>query len=341
MRQIVTAAIAAATLVTVTVTPVKAMAVRPSEAAAVVLVDSRMYGMTGLLGRAMSFSTGVDTAMVKVAKAYPSIKTYPRSHWQKRAVYETAKANYRRDRMPIYLIGHSMGADAAADIALWLQKDGIPVAAIFAMDPTPLTKCIPSNVMTAIGWQRTYPGLGGGVIRRCGPSPFADSVQNYTVAGGKIIPVENYSVVGPHTYVDDAAAVHALIVKHVGDVRHMIEEMDRAPAVKKSEERVLLSAARRRSAAEKCQLSPRGRALWSRIKAAFPDARAISCTRPGARMPSGQHSHHATGDAIDWTTRNMAAGVAWSRRNAPGMTILYRSGHIHSDVGPWKGYASR
>lgn len=87
-------------------------------------------------------------------------------------------------------------------------------------------------------------------------------------------------------------------------------------------------------------LSPRAATLWVRIKAAFPDARIVSARRCGARTPSGHRSYHASGDAIDWTTRRFAAGVAWSRKHAPGLTMTYPGmSHIHSDVGRWKAYA--
>jgi hypothetical protein len=87
-------------------------------------------------------------------------------------------------------------------------------------------------------------------------------------------------------------------------------------------------------------LSPRAQALWGQIKRSFPDAVIVSARRCGARMPSGQPSYHASGDAIDWKTRSFAAGVAWSRKHAPGLTMTYPNGsHIHSDVGRWKAYA--
>jgi hypothetical protein len=87
-------------------------------------------------------------------------------------------------------------------------------------------------------------------------------------------------------------------------------------------------------------LSPRAQALWSKIKRSFPDAVIVSARRCGAVTPSGQRSYHASGDAIDWKTRRTAAGVAWSRKNASGLTMTYPGmSHIHSDVGRWKAYA--
>lgn len=173
--------------------------------------EARMYGMTGLAGKALGFSLGVNTVLGKVSAKFPTVKTYSRTHWQKRAVYETAKANYRIDKLPIILLGHSMGADAITDIANWLKADGIPVAAVFYYDPTPLVECVPTNVQVALGWHNTALfQLGQGVIRAC-PGFKGD--------------LEETGVRARHVVVDDLPELHAQTLKRVGDVVHMIHEM--------------------------------------------------------------------------------------------------------------------
>lgn len=88
-------------------------------------------------------------------------------------------------------------------------------------------------------------------------------------------------------------------------------------------------------------LSMQARSLWYRIKATFPDAEIVSAYRCGARIAGTGHvSYHASGNAIDWTTRNYRAGIAWSRANASGLTMTYGGmSHIHSDVGRYHTYA--
>lgn len=173
--------------------------------------EARMYGMTGLAGKALGFSLGVNTALGKVSAKFPTVKTYSRTHWQKRAVYETAKANYRIDKLPIILLGHSLGADAITDIAEWLRADGIPVAATFYYDPTPLVGCVPKNVQVALGWHNTALfQLGQGVITPC-PGFKGD--------------IEETGVRARHVVVDDLPELHAQTLKRVGDVIHMIHEM--------------------------------------------------------------------------------------------------------------------
>lgn len=177
--------------------------------------EARMYGMTGLLGRLLNFSSGVDASLAKVAKDYPTIKTYPRRHIDKWRVLATAEANYRIDGLPIILSGHSMGADAAIWVAHRLNEKGIPVAALFSYDPTPLKPCVPDNVQVVIGWRNTLPlQLGGGLIEWCSkPAP------------GSPRAMERYDLRDFHTNIDDRADVIAKTAKHAGEVVHMLREM--------------------------------------------------------------------------------------------------------------------
>lgn len=180
-------------------------------------LEARVYGMTGLLGQVGGFSLGVFTELDNIQKAQGcKVKTYKRSHLQSSGVYETAKANYRIDKLPIFLIGHSMGADAAISIAHRLKADRIPVATIFAYDPTQqAVPCVPSNVQTAIGWRGTLLfNLGRGQLHRCPDIP----------AGAKQPAIEDHPLAVSHVFIDDLPTVHALTTKHVGEVLHMVKE---------------------------------------------------------------------------------------------------------------------
>lgn len=308
---------------------------------------ARVYGFTGLFGQAGGYSLGVFAELDKIAKAYPCVRIYKRAWTEKARTWATIKANHELFGEPIFLIGHSKGADAALAIARWLANDGIPVATVFSYDPTRTQAgCVPENVLTFINWRGTrFGNLGQGNPQPCGGQT-KTAMQDYP------LPVK-------HVLIDDLPTVHAQTTKHVGEVLHMTREMagkrssfapiggqgtyghlwPRSLSVQPYPPMPpMISAARRRGACE--GLSPRGRALWRRIRAAFPDARCVSGYRPGARTPGGQQSYHATGDAIDWSTSRKAAGVAWSRKHAPGLTMTYPNmNHIHSDVGRWKAYA--
>jgi hypothetical protein len=175
-------------------------------------VFARSYGFRGLLGGALAYSWGIDELQAKV-KAHGAA-VYVKPWYRASELYATIKANYARDRKPVILIGHSMGADRLSRIAHWAQKDGIPIAAAFYVDPTPAVWCVPSNVQVAIGFRRTaFGNLGGGRIAWC-VEPGAKDTRS----------MERYDIPTTHVNVDDHPFVHRTVLKHADDVMHMIWE---------------------------------------------------------------------------------------------------------------------
>lgn len=176
---------------------------------------ARAYTFTGLFGVEGQFSLGVWDEADKIAREFPCVKTYKRRWTNETATYETAKANYRIDGKPIFLIGHSLGANAALNIARRLAADRIPVATVFAYDPTrsgAFAACITPNVQTAIGWRGTVLfNLGRGRIRLC--------------PGNTVTAIEDHPMAVAHVLIDNDPGVHRLTNKHIGEVLHMIEEM--------------------------------------------------------------------------------------------------------------------
>lgn len=172
---------------------------------------ARLYAFTGLIGSV--YSMGVYAEADKIAKAHPCIKVYKRGWYDKTRTWATAKANYETDKLPIFLIGHSMGADTALWIARKLEADNIPVATVFSYDPTRTQSgCVPSNVQTFINWRGTrFLNLGRGNPQPC--------------AGNTKTAMQDYPLNVQHVLIDDLPTVHALTTKHVGEVLHMIEEM--------------------------------------------------------------------------------------------------------------------
>lgn len=181
-------------------------------------IEARMYTFTGLFGRnqVTAYSKGVDTAAYAARKVHPTLAVYPGVWFGKRNAYSVIKANYKRDRLPIMLIGHSLGADNVTDIAKRAQADGIPIAAAFIIDPTRVQSwfdCVPTNVKVWVSWKGTIPfQLGGGTVWPCLVPPPMSSWQVY--------PVWDY-----HTNIDDRADVRQQVIKHVGDVIYMNREI--------------------------------------------------------------------------------------------------------------------
>lgn len=183
---------------------------------------ARLYAFTGLGGQVPGYSRGVFTEVDQIAKAHPCVRTYKRAWNDKVRTWATAKANYEIDGLPIFMIGHSMGADAALAIARWLANDNIPVATVFSYDPTRTQSgCVPSNVLTFINWRGVrFLNLGRGNPRPCN--------DNFKTVDGKVVPItamQDYPLNVRHVLIDDLPTVHALTTKHVGEVLHMTNEM--------------------------------------------------------------------------------------------------------------------
>ena len=161
-----------------------------------------LYVMRGLFGgKGAWFSYGVDVAADKAAKEY-GLKTVVSSWRSSAAMCEMAIANYKKDRKPVYLLGHSLGGNEVADVSHCLNKAGVPVTFAFFYDPTPFVKCVPDNVKFATSWRRSFPfDLGGGYIKRCNGS-------------GKDI--SNITVQTRHTTLDDLPSVHNATLRRIG-----------------------------------------------------------------------------------------------------------------------------
>lgn len=159
--------------------------------------EGRHYSMRGLLGGALGYSKGMDTVAAK-AQREANVKGYVKPHWRWREFVATAVANYKIDKLPIILSGHSVGADAVSTVAEDLRRQGVPVALAVYYDPTSLVQPVPSNVTRAVEYrQNALFQLGQGFITL---SPgFKGSSQIYT----KWI---------AHTALDDDPAVHSSTV---------------------------------------------------------------------------------------------------------------------------------
>lgn len=203
----------ALTSVSVDAPIVLAAAAQPVPAAVPPTTCARLYAFTGLGGQVPGYSLGVFAEVDKIAKAHPCVKTYKRAWTDKTRTWATAKANYQIDGLPIFMIGHSMGADAALAIARWLANDNIPVATVFSYDPTrSASGCVPKNVITFINWRGVlFLNLGRGNPQPC--------------EGNSKTAMQDYPLRVRHVLIDDLPTVHALTTKHVGEVLHMISEM--------------------------------------------------------------------------------------------------------------------
>jgi hypothetical protein len=165
-------------------------------------IAGHLYVMRGLFGGAgFQFSRGVDVAAEKAAKAY-NLSTTVKSWRTSYGMCELAYDNWRKDKKPVFLFGHSLGANEVSDVAICLKGRGVPVAFAFYYDPTPFVACVPDNVKFATSWRRSFPlDLGGGYIKRC---------------NGSKKDIANITVQTRHTVLDDLPLVHDGAVKRIG-----------------------------------------------------------------------------------------------------------------------------
>ncbi len=112
--------------------------------AAVRAASAHVYLLSGVL----SMSPGLDelAEMIRRHGIAASIDNHTR--WS--AVADDAIAQYKRGRLrSIVIIGHSAGGGAALDMAGELERAGVPVALVVAIDPTG-TSTVPENVRRTV-----------------------------------------------------------------------------------------------------------------------------------------------------------------------------------------------
>ena len=165
--------------------------------------SGHMYVMRGLFGGAgFQFSRGVDSVAYKAAKEHNlgiTVKSWRSSSW----MCSEAAEQYAKDKKPVFLAGHSLGANEVADVAHCLKAKGVPVAFALFYDPTPFVACVPDNVKFATSWRRSYPlDLGGGYIKRCNGS--TKDISNITIPNSR------------HVTIDDLPVVHDGTLKRIG-----------------------------------------------------------------------------------------------------------------------------
>jgi hypothetical protein len=120
----------------------------------------RAYLFRGVAG--LIYSRGMDSLADRIRHAGipASVQTY--LLW--RAAVDQAIQDYRRDPVPIILIGHSMGGDSALAFAERLNSENIPVSLLVTYDPTRIADDVPPNVERYINIFQSSNIMGGGNV---------------------------------------------------------------------------------------------------------------------------------------------------------------------------------
>ena len=108
-----------------------------------------VYLMRGLF----DVSTGLDDLAARIKSL--GIDAEVASYTDQPELTARAIAGFERDGgCPVVLIGHSLGADAAIDMADALNRKGVPVALLVAFSPAH-ERSVPANVAAAINYYQS------------------------------------------------------------------------------------------------------------------------------------------------------------------------------------------
>lgn len=117
----------------------------------------RAYLLRGLIG---AINWGMDELAQRINRA--GVTANIDSHLAWRSLATQAIADYRRDRQPITVIGHSIGGDSAVEFAKLLNAEHVPVHLLITYDPTRMADKVPGNVQRYLNLYQSSNILGGG-----------------------------------------------------------------------------------------------------------------------------------------------------------------------------------
>jgi len=144
------------------------------------------------------FQTGMDTLADELSKHGVHATSHSHTDWK--AIADRAAADYKAKKEgPIILIGHSLGADAAMEMADYLGDKGVPVALVVPFDGTQSFPA-PGNVARVVNFtQRDYAYI------RPGPG-FRGSLNNVDLSSNRDI---------DHLNIDKSPELHARVLSEV------------------------------------------------------------------------------------------------------------------------------
>jgi hypothetical protein len=171
------------------------------QAAAPRNVGTHVYLLRGFMD---IFSTGMDDLGVKLNRS--GIRASVHGHAEYPSLADGIADRYRQGvRENVVIIGHSLGANAAFQMAEQLGKSNIPVPLIIAYDPTaPMTAS--SNVARVVNFYSSTNGWGTSVARGAG---FRGTLAN--------VDLSRRGEVG-HTDIDKSPSLHTQSISYIRSI---------------------------------------------------------------------------------------------------------------------------
>ena len=156
------------------------LAQRPSEINVKVKGKVTRTGEVYLLrGLANVFSRGMDTLGVKMIRKGLDARVYNHSAWRSLADNIVVRARAKQVSYPIIIMGHSLGANAAANMAKYLGDKGVRVDYVVGFDPT-VTTVVGRNVKRVVNFY--LPNDSNSNVVRKAPG-FRGTLKNVNVRG--------------------------------------------------------------------------------------------------------------------------------------------------------------
>lgn len=156
-------------------------------------------------GFANVFSTGMNVLTDNLRQN--GIKADVYNHAGYPAVAKKAIEEYRatKGREPIFIVGHSLGGDAAIAMSEILQKSGVPVTLLVIYDAY-APRVVPSNVRHVINYHQ-YEALDSPGAKLKLESGFKGKAENIDVAG------ESSAI--DHFNIDKQKSLHEATIKAI------------------------------------------------------------------------------------------------------------------------------
>jgi pimeloyl-ACP methyl ester carboxylesterase len=160
----------------------------------------RVYLLRGL---ANVFSTGMDTLAYELKARGFDAEVY--SYGSAEGLASEAAALQKSGKGPIIIVGHSLGADYAFNMARAMKQLGAPVALIVAFGPTYSEKA-PSNVSRVINYYQQHSIVQGTISRDSG---FRGSLSNINLDSSAGI---------THFNIDKSEQLHAQTIEAIQSI---------------------------------------------------------------------------------------------------------------------------
>lgn len=159
-----------------------------AEQAAKVTRTGHVYVFRGF---ANIFSTGMNTLTNELRRNGIKADVYNHSAYQSVAKQVLQDYKATRGREPVFLVGHSMGGDAAIGVAEILKKYKIPVSLLVTFDAY-APRAVPSNVRHVINYHQYAAEDSAGAKLRTQPD-FKGKAENVNVAA-KSASVDHFNI---------------------------------------------------------------------------------------------------------------------------------------------------